>query len=176
MRGQHRSDRRAVDARQRLQHECAVAISAPVLPALTHGVRLAALHQVDGDAHRRVLLVAHRRRRRTRPSPRSPRRAAREARSRRRRPAPAQLGVDRVAQTDEHHARRRLDARNRAPPARSPPGRGRRPCNRSPGYRHRHDRPGPLNRAARPPPARAAAAPAPERVTRLLVLTTFLPR
>ena len=39
-----------------------IAISAPVLPALTHACRGALLDEIDRDAHRRVLLAAQRRR------------------------------------------------------------------------------------------------------------------
>jgi hypothetical protein len=43
----------------------AVAISAPVLPALTQASASPVLDQIDGDAHRRVLLAAQRLRRRS---------------------------------------------------------------------------------------------------------------
>jgi hypothetical protein len=77
-----------------------IAISAPVLPALTQACASPALHQVHRDAHRRILLVAHRLRRRLVHRHDLARRvhAQRAPGARRAR----QLALDRVALPDQH--------------------------------------------------------------------------
>ena len=58
--GKLRRDRRPVDARQRFQHEARDGHQRTGVAGRDAGVGRAVLHQVDGDAERRVLLLAQR--------------------------------------------------------------------------------------------------------------------
>jgi hypothetical protein len=65
-------------------------------------VRLAALNEIDRNAHRRILLVAQRLRRRLVHRDDFGRVVHAQARSRRRAPG-RELGLERVAHADQHH-------------------------------------------------------------------------
>ena len=104
LRRQLRSDRRTVDAGQRLEHEASDGHQCAGIAGGYAGLRRPVLDQVDRDAHRRILLLAQRVRRRLVHRDDFTGRVDRHAIARRRAGPRQRLGQRRL-QSDQDHAR-----------------------------------------------------------------------